>query len=306
MHDEGQSFRHIADTLHISSSTVHRWVTLGVGVKKRQPKELSVVAIQHVSETVASNPVTTLAQLKSGLAQKGCVLDRRIIARVLKHLRLSRKRTARSMSSKKPASETRAFVNKFCSTMKPILSESRPVSCVDECYFSERVLPLYGYSTVGRKCVVKGPCGGWKKRSLLLSVSSDGDKRFQVFDGSVNTIRFGEFIRSLPYPPGSTIVVDNIAFHKKLDPFTQKQFQPVFTPPYSPEFNCPVENAFSKIKNAFRSMWPWTQHGRIDVDACINAAVESLTAADVRASFSRLERIVTRELDAVTPICNVQ
>jgi hypothetical protein len=175
--------------------------------------------------------------------------------------------------------------------MFPTLSDPQSlVSCIDECYFSERVLPLYGYSKVGTKCVVRGPGGGWKKRSLLLSVRSDGQMDYVIYDGSINGQRFHDFIRKLPYPDGTTIVMDNISFHKSQSSFQQKGYVPIYIPPYSPDFNGPVENSFSKIKAAFRSMWPWNSQG---VDACIHTAVRTLSPADIVASFQRLKRFVT-------------
>lgn len=198
------------------------------------------------------------------------------------------------MSSKKPREELRAITKKYCEDVLPKLSDPRHrVCCVDECYFSERVLPLYGYSSVGTKCVVRAPTGGWKKRSLLLSVSSAGERVHAVYDGSVNGQRFADFVCALPYPSDSTtVVLDNVAFHKNSEPFKQKGFAQLFIPPYSPDFNGPVENSFSKIKNHFRRMWPWQQSdGTLDVDACIEASVGYLTDNDIRASFKRLRRL---------------
>ena len=54
---------------------------------------------------------------------------------------------------------------------------------VDECYFSEKVLPLYGYSPIGQKCKVTSPATSWKKQSLLLAVASDGSRHSQIIQG---------------------------------------------------------------------------------------------------------------------------
>ncbi len=155
--------------------------------------------------------------------------------------------------------------------------------CVDECHFSERVLPLYGYSPVGRPCVVSSNTPGWTSRSLILAVASDGSKHFHLHDGAINTERFHRFVLSLPYPPGTAIVLDNVAFHKKQTPFVAKAFRTVYTPPYSPEHNSPVENAFGKIKGAFRALWPWPD----GVPSAIRHAVGLLAASDIDASFRR-------------------
>lgn len=328
-YDEGQSFRSIAAHLRISSSTVHRWVkdhetrdNADDPISERERNNRTVTPRTAtlfetlspvVLQMVTANPVTTLEQIRARLRSLGHDLTRRRVSQLIKHLRFSRKRTSKCMSSKKPANELNALVHQYCNKVAPRLRDRHKnlVACVDECYFSERVLPLYGYSKVGTKCVVRGPTSGWKKRSLLLSVASDGRKHYRVYDGSVNGQRFGDFVRSLPYAPGTTVVLDNVSFHKNIEPFVEKGYDPVFIPPYSPEFNSPVENAFSSIKGAFRGMWPWGgANDAVDVDACITQAVERLSEDSVRSSFAHLLKFVlqsqTQMSNAQPPMGNVQ
>jgi len=80
--------------------------------------------------------------------------------------------------------------------------------------------------------------------------------------------------------------MDNASIHKPWTPFVAKGFKKLYAPPYSPDHNCPVENAFSKIKAAFRAAWPWD--AGTGVDAAVRCAAEGLTAADIIASFRNL------------------
>ena len=64
---EGKSYRHIAQLLKISSSTVHQWVNKGILPKQRQKSDPSPEVVNFVAESVASNPVTSQQQLKRGL-----------------------------------------------------------------------------------------------------------------------------------------------------------------------------------------------------------------------------------------------
>ena len=166
-------------------------------------------------------------------------------------------------------------------------SDKHLVVSIDECYFSEKVLPLYGYSPIGQKCKVTSPATSWKKRSLLLAVASDGSRHSQIIQGSVNKAIFFDFVMALPYPLRTTIILDNVAFHKSQTPFVAKGYRTVFSPPYSPDHNGPVENAFSCIKQSFRSMWPWDK----GVDTCIANAVELLSTQGVRSSFRHLRNL---------------
>jgi hypothetical protein len=128
--------------------------------------------------------------------------------------------------------------------------------------------------------------GGWAQRSLILAVASDGSRHHVLHRGSINKRLFTAFLLSLPYPPGTVVILDNVAFHKGLVPFVAKGFEQLRTPPYSPEDNCPVENAFSKIKGRFRSMWPWPA----GVDASVDAATRGLDQSDVLGSFAHLHK----------------
>jgi hypothetical protein len=131
------------------------------------------------------------------------------------------------------------------------------VVSLDECYFSEKVMPLYGYSTVGECCKVRNKRGGRTKRSLILGIGSDGSCVHQVVLGSVKRTTFEAFVLSLTYPPGTVLLMDNCTVHKKLETaFSTKGYLALFLSPYSPSFQ-PVELAFSKVKGIYRRMWPW-------------------------------------------------
>jgi hypothetical protein len=92
---------------------------------------------------------------------------------------------------------------------------------------------------------------------------------------------FGEFLLDMPYPPGTIILMDNCSIHYKLgEVFDAKGYVPLFLSPYSPDFQ-PVELAFSKIKGAFRRLWPWEQGVTQSVETCTSC----LTVNDVYGFF---------------------
>lgn len=278
---DGRSYLQVSRLLRISTSTLHRWVRLGVTSRIRQPRKRTLTnkCTAIVAEHLSKSPITTQAQIQSLLRQHGVRVGVRSVSRLLRTMRLSRKRTVRRMTSSTcPNAQVSETFEKEVAARGQGL-----VVCVDECHFSERVLPLYGYSPTGHPCVVNSRRPGWTSRSLILAVASDGSRHFRLFDGAINTARFFHFIVGLPYPPGTTIILDNVAFHKRQTPFVAKAYRPLFTPPYSPEHNSPVENAFGKIKGAFRASWPWA----CGVDECVIRSVEQLTASDIVASFRR-------------------
>lgn len=194
---------------------------------------------------------------------------------------LTRKRTRKRLGRLPDTSVVDAFKH----ALKARWLQGRTLVSVDECYFSERILPLFGYSPQGTPCVVTAPNASWKQRSLLLAVASDGSMYHRVIQGAANKAVFFNFVSELPYAKGAVLLLDNVAFHKDVKPFVAKGFEPLFTPPYSPEYN-PVEHAFAKIKGAFRCLRG--SDGACSVNQAIELAVAQLQGKDVLGMFQHL------------------
>ena len=243
--------------------------------------------------TALARRVVTLQQLSILLRDAlGYRMSAKTVSRVLRRQGVSRKRTCKRLCNKAAITEERTAA--FCQQFQQARQQPGVVVSIDECYFSERVLPSYGYSRVGQKCVVAAPTGGWTKTSLLLAIASDGSLQYELIKGSVNRALFRAFLESMPYPAGTTLVMDNVAFHAGLQPVTEALgFNVLFTPPYSPQFN-PVEMAFSVAKTAYRAAWPW-QRG---VDLAIDQALERVTASSIRGFFGHVDREVSSAFTA--------
>jgi hypothetical protein len=289
------SFRKASVFLQISTSTLHRWSKLdltNITPRRHQPRRspLCQDIIVKLKALVEAMPITSLQRLRQLMLSMHAVkLGRRRLKRLLQDgLKFSRKRTSRRLAPnhKMPTSQT---INTFVATAQQAIDRGAMLVSLDECYFSERVLPLYGYSPKGKPCIVSSPASSWKKRSLMLAIASDGSSHHEIAQGSVNRIVFGDFVQSLPYPPGTVILLDNVAFHKCLNvPFADKGFIPLFTPPYSPQYN-PVENAFSWIKHWFRQQWPWAD----GVDFAIHSAVQNSPCEKIISCFKHFYSILS-------------
>jgi DDE superfamily endonuclease len=166
--------------------------------------------------------------------------------------------------------------------------ENMTVVSLDECYFSENVMPLRGYSMKGTRLVIEKTTMKRQGRSLLMAVSDAGKVKYVVNRGAVNKTIFRNFIEQLDYPRGTRIVLDNVAFHKNNhDLFGSKGYFAMFCPPYSPEYN-PIENLFSKIKHTFRV-------SLLDDDASveqhIDKAIANLNDADINNCFQHQSKV---------------
>jgi hypothetical protein len=85
----------------------------------------------------------------------------------------------------KPMSGTpsKTCVTNYCTQMTERIANQRLWS-VDECYFSEKVVPLYVYCKAGKKIKIRSVVKHWEQRTLLLAISDDGDFRFGIISGS--------------------------------------------------------------------------------------------------------------------------
>ena len=293
MLSQGNTFRDVAQLVGVSTSTLHRWKTLGVSVARRQitaPKKLTTPVLTALRDFVQESPCTTLQRMRHHLKTScSTTICRQTIAKGLRLLRISRKRTSQRLGAA-ASLPTPDVIDAFKRNATQALSTAPLVASLDECYFSERVLPLYGYSPVRQKCVVRSPVSSWVRRSLLLSVATDGTTQHVTHTGSINKARFQEFVSGLPYPSGTVVLLDNVAFHKDTTPMISKGYVPLFTPKYSPEYN-PVENVLSKVKAAFRADWPW----RCGVESAIDSAVASVDGSNIDGCFRKLRERVTEQ-----------
>jgi hypothetical protein len=118
---------------------------------------------------------------------------------------------------------TKECVTEHCNKMVK-RNPAEKLWSVDECYFSEKIVPLYVYCKRGQKVSPKSPIKSWKQHTLLLAISNDGDIRSEVFLGTCKRIRFESFVRTLP----GDFICDNASIHKGLEMTNLS-----FVPPYS-------------------------------------------------------------------------
>ena len=110
----------------------------------------------------------------------------------------------------------------------------KAIGSLDECGFSERLKPLYGYSPIGKPLILK-TSGSWVHHSLLLAVFSDGRKAHMVKKGAIKRVDFVKFIDTLKLDAKTMLVMDNASIHKRMELQTTPDI--CYRPPYSPEFN---------------------------------------------------------------------
>lgn len=125
---------------------------------------------------------------------------------------------------------------------------------IDEIGFDQRMLPLYGYSLKGTKAIGLTHPTNRKRINVIAAIDSNNKIFYKLIQGPVNTIEFNTFIKDLPWKQNSTLIMDNVSFHKSQmikNTSKDKNYNLLFIPPYTPECN-PIENVFSVVKNSYR------------------------------------------------------
>ncbi len=214
------------------------------------------------------------------------------LQRRLKSAKYSRKR----LSTKILGQVGNDAIARYNSRLKRVTESGPLVVSVDECNFSEKVTPLYGYSQIGQKCRIRNKKGGWVSYSLVLCIASDGTKYHNLKKGSVNRAEFATVVRNMPFPAGSVLILDNCKIHSGIEEaYASKGYVPMFLSPYSPQFQ-PVELAFSKVKGHFRQLWPWDE----GVTNSIDQSVATLTGQDIRNFFKHADECLSAKMAEIS------
>lgn len=144
-----------------------------------------------------------------------------------------------------------------------------------------------GRAPRGERLVAKVPHGHWSTTTLIAALRIDGVGCSTVVDGPVNAEVFGAFVDQVLVPslrPGDLVVMDNLSSHKGAA--VRRSIEAagaalVYLPPYSPDYS-PIEPAFSKIKQALRSLAARTRDA---LWSGVQPVLDLITPTDARHYF---------------------
>lgn len=166
---------------------------------------------------------------------------------------------------------------------------------VDEMGIHVGCRPQRGWGRVGERVVSQSSRMRHAKLSVAMAVSASRVCAMQAQQHNFNTQGFAAFVSSIDAPAGTTILMDNVSFHKAkpvLEALRAKGFEALYTPPYSPATN-PIEYVFGVVKSAVRRANQGTEGMHALVQAVTQAAGnvgESLLAP----CFARVGRMLAR------------
>jgi transposase len=167
---------------------------------------------------------------------------------------------------------------------QPKLNAARLVF-LDESGFRLGTPPNYGWAPVGEKSPGKATHGAWRIMTMIGAIALDGWRGFMTIDAPTDGDVFRAFVDQQLVPnlnPGDTVVMDNLAAHKRPDIVAAIRAvgaDLLFLPPYSPEYN-PIEKAWAKLKEILRRLATLTRDA---FDDAVNEAMHHVTVDDVHA-----------------------
>jgi transposase len=118
---------------------------------------------------------------------------------------------------------------------------------------------LRGRAPRGQRVIEAVPHGHWKTTTLIAALGFHGLRCAMLLDGAVNALAFQAFVQHVLTPKlraNDLVVLDNLSSHKRpriAELIRAAGAELVYLPPYSPDLN-PIELAFSKVKQALRSL----------------------------------------------------
>ena len=158
---------------------------------------------------------------------------------------------------------------------------------VDESGASTKMTRWRGRSPAGERLRAKIPHGHYETTTLVAGVRLSGPCAPWLFKGAMDGDLFRAWVVEGLAPTlhqNDLVIMDNLATHKVkgiAEALAAVGARLVYLPPYSPDFN-PIENMWSKVKEAIRSRAPRTD---AKLTQAAKAAFQAVSAADCQGFF---------------------
>jgi len=232
--------------------------------------------LQYIRNALDANPCLYLDEIQSKLHMY-CNVDVSIstLSRTIKRLKISHKQASRQASERDEAARL-AFRTYVATHL-----QARQLVFIDEGAKDERIADRrFGWSEVGKKCIVHSAADCGRRFSVLPVLGMDGILACEVIEGGYTGELFADFIRNHllprtnPFPQDcSVVVLDNCTAHHSegiRELLEAAGRRVLYLPTYSPDLN-PDECVFSFMKSWLRRYADKFQHSPSLADPIIEA-----------------------------------
>jgi len=244
------------------------------------PAKLGPEDWERLRELVRQQPDATREELRQRL---GVACSAMTICRALKKLGLPRKKKVpRAQEQDRPDVQQRR--QEFCAELAGV--DPHRLVFVDECGANTAMTRTHGRAPVGQRVYADTP-GHWDSITLTCGLRLSGVTAALAFPGATNTDMFENYVADVLVPElkaGDVVIWDNPKPHlsdEAIDAVEEAGARVVPLPPYSPDLT-PIEEMFSKVKNAMRSAAARTTE---TVYAAFGSALHEVTPEDIAGWF---------------------
>lgn len=246
------SYRRVATLVHVSKSSVQRWVKNHCMTRggKIAWKKINADVVDSVRRQFEQHPCSTTATIRGIIVG---TLHLHLSHECVRGIRVSLGFTRKKVRSVVCKDGLHAKRMAFEAEREHILPGQ--VISIDETGFYFSMKPAYGYKYRGLRLEVKDHFQRHKHWSLLAAVCNSHILGVKMYNTACDSQMYADFIYSFDTLGREYILMDNASFHKPRIVETACMMQglePWYLPPYSPEYQ-PIERVFSVIKHTYRN-----------------------------------------------------
>jgi transposase len=218
------------------------------------PAALGPDDLERLKELVRQQPDATLEELRQRLGAS-CSLT--TIWRALEKLRLPRKKKI-FRATERDSPDVQEKRRDFCAELAGV--DPRRLVFVDETSVNTSMNRTYGRAPAGERVYADTP-GHWETITVTCGLRLSGVTAVMAFEGATNTGTFENYVEQVLVPelrPGDVVIWDNPKPHlseEAIEAVEKAGARVVPLPPWSPDLT-PIEEMFSKLKEALRSAGP--------------------------------------------------
>lgn len=242
--------------------------------------------LERLRRLVDRHNDATLAEIRELFnRQAGMAVSASTISRTLKRLRLTRKKKTLHASERDQKEEVRKSREQFQTKMAQM--QANKLVFIDETGTHLGMTRSYAWAPEGQRALGERPYDTGANISLVGALSLTGVIAALMIDGAVDGEVFRGFVQQFLVPvlqSGDVVLLDNLPAHKVQGveaAIVSAGATVKFLPAYSPDLS-PIENAWSKVKEALRGTAARKLHGLIKG---VKQALESVTATDAQGWF---------------------
>ena len=270
---EGQNPSDVAKIFGIGRRTIYNWLSLyrnggwgALDAHKRggRPTLLDGKKLQWIYKTVVDkNPLQMklpfalwTAKMIGNVIEKkyGIALSKASVCRLLNQLGITPQRPVWAAYQQKPEAVQKWLKTEYPKIRAKAKKEKGEIYFADEAGIRSDFHAGTTWAAKGKTPVIQ-TTGARFSFNVISAVSAQGEFRFMVVKGSVNSKVFCDFIKRLTTGTSKKIflIVDghpthkSVAVRERLETL-KKKIELHFLPPYSPELN-PDERVWSDLKN---------------------------------------------------------